>query len=110
MELIEQFERVSISPKISGVFLNEINYVCETIIQIYINHNYIYEDVLDILSHCGNNLACNYSDSFEEDIKWLNQYGKVYIFNYITSKLNLSPENFNKIHNIFNKVKELYEI
>lgn len=110
MELIQEFEKVSISPKISPVFLNEINYICETIISIYSVHNYIYEDVLDILSHCGNNLACNYSDTFEEDIKWLQQYGKVYFFNYITSKINLSQDDFNKIHDIFNKVKDLYEI
>ena len=109
--LIEEFSTVKITPKVSDSFKSELDFICYTVINHFLEHFIIYTDVLDILCHCGNDLAYDISDDFDADKDWFKLYGKTYIYNLITSNIELRDmKQYNDINNIYLKIRELYEI
>lgn len=109
--LIESFEQITVTRPVSTSFINEINYICDFTINHYINCNILYTDVLDILGHCGHDLAYDVSDTFEADCHWFLLYGKAYIFNYITTRIQLTTlEEFNSINELITNYRDIYNI
>ena len=109
--LIVGLQNVQVAPKVSEVFRNEIDYICNSVIEYYRLNNKIYLDVLDILCHCGHDLAYDVSDTFEQDCEWLRNYGKAYIYTYITSRINIRyVHDFNNIDSLINRIKDVYGI
>jgi hypothetical protein len=109
--LIDAFENTQITIKVSDIFMNEMNYICNYICNYYAANLVITVDVLDILSHEGFDLACDMSYDYELDCKWFKLYGSSYIFNYITTRIDIKTrEDFLAIHETINNIKQLYEI
>lgn len=110
-ELVNTFNTLQITPKVSDAFKSELNFICSTVIKYFLEHSIIYTDVLDILCHCGNDLAYDISDDFDSDKYWFKLFGKSYIFTTITQSVNIQTiAQFNDINKIYIKIKELYEI
>lgn len=109
--LANLFEKASIQPPVSHAFLEELNYICNSVISYYQVYHQIYTDVLEILCHCGHDLAYDVSDTFEQDCEWLRNYGKAYIYTYITSRINIIyVHDFNNIDSLINRIKDVYGI
>ena len=108
--LIEQFENSSIGAQASFVFLQEINYICDSVINYYHVHNFIYTDVLDILCHCGHDLAYDVSSTFEQDCEWFKNHGKNYVYNYVVSKIHFKVDDVPKMNELITKIYEVYNI
>lgn len=104
-------QQTTIQPTVSNTFLTEINYICNSVISYYQQYNKIYTDALDILCHCGHDLAYDVSDTFEKDCKWFENYGKVYVYNYILTRIQIKNlEEYNYINCLINNIKDMYNI
>lgn len=109
--LTDLFHDATLQSRVSESFLNEINYICTSVINYYQQHCEIYTDVLDILCHCGYDLAYDMSPTFHEDCKWFASYGKVYIYNYIVTRTQIRTlEEYMKINELIIKIKDIYNI
>lgn len=109
--LTNLFEKTTIQPLVSPVFLTELNYICNFVISYYQQYNKIYMDVLEILCHCGHDLAYDVSDTFDEDCKWFGTYGKAYVYNYILTRIQIQNlDEFLAINNLISKIKDIYNI
>ena len=110
-DLIQSFDQISVTHPVSSSFINEINYICDFTINHYSHYKKLCTDVLDILGHCGHDLAYDMSDNFEADCHWFLLYGKAYIFNYITTRIELtSLEEFNNINDLITNYRYIYNI
>lgn len=110
-QLTNMFQEATIQPKVSSPFINEINYICNSVINYYMHHRKIYTDVLDILCHCGHDLAYDVSDTFHEDCVWFESYGKAYVYNYILTHIQIQNlEEYIAINDLINKIKDVYNI
>ena len=109
--LTNLFQKTTIQPTVSNAFLTEINYICNSVISYYQQYGKIYTDVLDILCHCGHDLAYDVSDTFDEDCKWFGNYGKVYVYNYILTRVQIrNEEEYMNISYLIHKIKDIYNI
>jgi len=109
--LANLFEKASIQPPVSHAFLAELNYICNSVISYYQVYHQIYTDVLEILCHCGHDLAYDVSDTFDEDCKWFVNYGKAYVYNYILVRIQLQKlEDYMAINDLINKIKDIYNM
>ena len=101
----------NIGPTVSDSFIQELHYICNTVINVYNQNGYIYIDVLDILSHLGHELAYDVSETFEIDCRWFYQYGKVYVYNYILTRIQLQNyQEYLDIDTLINRIKDVYDI
>ena len=109
--LTNLFQNATINVYVSQAFMNEINYICNSVISYYKQYGKIYTDVLDILCHCGHDLAYDVSDTFHEDCKWFASYGKAYVYNYILTRVQIQNlEEYMSINDLINKIKDVYNI
>lgn len=109
--LTNLFQKTTIESTVSHAFLTEINYICDSVISYYQQCGQIYTDVLEILCHCGHDLAYDVSDTFDEDCKWFGNYGKAYVYNYILTRVQIQNlEEFMTINDLINKIKDIYNI
>ena len=109
--LTNLFEQTTIQPAVSHEFLQEINYICNSVISYYQQYNKIYTDVLEILCHCGHDLAYDVSDTFEKDCKWFVNYGKAYVYNYILTRVQIQNlEEYIAVNDLINKIKDIYNM
>jgi hypothetical protein len=109
--LTNLFQQTNIQPTVSDAFLTEINYICNSVISYYQQYHKIYTDVLEILCHCGHDLAYDVSDTFDEDCKWFGNYGKAYVYNYILTRVQIQNlEDYMNVNDLINKIKDIYNI
>ena len=109
--LANLFQQTNIHQTVSDAFLTEINYICNSVIRYYQQHHKIYTDVLEILCHCGHDLAYDVSDTFDEDCRWFGNYGKPYVYNYIITRVQIQNlEEYMAINDLINKIKDIYNI
>ena len=109
--LANLFQQTTIQARVSHAFITEINFICNNVINHYKQYNIIYTDVLDILCHCGHDLAYDVSDTFDEDCKWFGSYGKTYVYNYILTRIQIGGfEEYNAINELINRIKDIYSI
>lgn len=109
--LIYSLENTTISINVSDNFMKEINYICNSVINYYKNQKIIYTDILDILSHLGHELAYDVCETFETDCKWFSQYGKVYVYNYILTRIQIETyQDYIDIETLINTIKDVYNI
>lgn len=109
--LTSMFEQTSVNHKVSEAFVTEINYICNSVISYYNQYSQVYTDVLDILCHCGHDLAYDVSDTFDQDCQWFGVYGKRYVYNYILSRLKIKNlEEYMAINELIEKIKDIYNI
>ena len=108
-QLTNLFQETTIQPKVSSPFINEINYICNYVISYYQQYNKIYTDVLEILCHCGHDLAYDVSDTFDDDCKWFGNYGKAYVYNYILTRVQIQNlAEYICINDLIDKIKDVY--
>ena len=103
------FQQTSIRIIVSDAFITEINYICDSVISYYQRYHKIYTDVLDILCHCGHDLAYDTSDTFDEDCKWFGNYGKAYVYNYLLTRVQIQNlEEYLTINHLIDNIKTVY--
>lgn len=109
--LIYALENTNISYSVSDNFMKEINYICNSVINHYNNTKTIYTDILDILSHLGHELAYDVCETFETDCKWFSKYGKIYVYNYILTRIQIQNyQDYIDIETLINRIKDVYNI
>lgn len=109
--LTNLFQKTTIQPNVSVAFLTEINYICNSVISYYQQYGRIYTDVLNILCHCGYDLAYDVSETFDEDCKWFENYGEAYVYNYILTRVQIQNlEEYVTVNELINKIKDIYNI
>ena len=110
-DLLNLFQRITIKPTASEAFLTEINHICNSVISYYQQYHQIYTNVLEILCHCGHDLAYDVSDTFDDDCKWFEKYGKAYVYNYILTRVQIQNlEEYMAINDLIDKIKDIYNI
>lgn len=114
--LINSFEQTHISNncgQCTEKFLKDITEILDNIIRYFYISGVIYSDIsiiLDILSHNGNELICDITETFNQDCTWFKIHGKTYTIQYLTSKIQLTThQQFDGISSLYDNMITLFD-
>lgn len=114
--LINSLEQTRISnndDRCTKKFLKDITEILDNIIQYFYISGVIYSNIsiiLDILSHNGNDLICDNTETFNQDCEWFKIHGKTYIFQYLASKISLTThQHFDSISSLYDNMITLFD-
>ena len=114
--LINSLEQTRISNKFGQCtekFLKDITEILDNIIRYFYISGVIYSEIsiiLDILSHNGNELICDNTETFNQDCIWFKIHGKTYTIQYLTSKIQLTThQQFDDISSLYDNMITLFD-